>query len=338
MRFTHLMLDRFLRSRLLQLAATVVALASLVGGAAAQPYPTRTVTIVVPFAAGGPTDIIARLLAERLQSSLGQPFIIENVTGAAGTTGVGRVARAPADGYTFVMASISTHVFNAVVYNKLGYDVMEFEPVALVCSAPMMIIGRKSLPASNLKELVDYFKTNPDKGTQGYYGVGNISHVGGVYFQKETGAHYAYVAYRGSNPAMQDLLAGQIDIIIDLAASAVPQVQAGNIKGFAVMGKTRLKQVPDVPTTDEAGWPGFYMNYWNAIWAPKGTPKDIIAKVNGVIANALAGDEIVRKRLEELAQMIPTREQATPDALGKLQKDEAAKWWPIIKAANIKVE
>jgi tripartite-type tricarboxylate transporter receptor subunit TctC len=323
--------------RLLQLAAGAAAIASLAGAALAQSYPTRTATIIVPFAAGGPTDIIARLLGERLQASLGQPFIVENVTGAAGTTGVGRAVRAPADGYTFVLSSISTHVFNGVVY-KLAYDVInDFEPVALVATSPMVIIGRKSLPASNLKELVEWFKANPDKGTQGFYGIGNISHVGGVYFQKETGARYAYVSYRGSNPAMQDLLAGQIDIIVDLAGSAVPQIQAGTIKGFAVMGKTRLKQAPDVPTTDEVGMPGLHMTYWNALWAPKGTPKDAIRKVNAVIVEALA-DPKVRKRLEDMANEIPPREQMTPEALGALQRAEADKWWPIIRAANIKVE
>jgi tripartite-type tricarboxylate transporter receptor subunit TctC len=323
--------------RLLQLAAGAAALASLTGAAAAESYPTRTATIIVPFAAGGPTDIFARLLGERLQTALGQPFIVENVTGAAGTTGVGRAARAPGDGYTFVLASVSTHVLNGAVY-KTGYDVIkDFEPVALVATSPVVIIGRKSLPANTLKELVGWFKANPDKGTQGYYGIGNISHVAGVYFQKESGANYAYVSYRGSNPAMQDLIAGQIDIVFDLAGSAVPQIKAGTIKGFAIMGKDRLAQVPDVPTTDEAGMPGFHMTYWNAMWAPKGTPKEIIGKVNAVIVDAMT-DPRIRKRFEDMAQVIPTPEEMTPGALGALQRAEAEKWWPIIKAANIKVE
>jgi tripartite-type tricarboxylate transporter receptor subunit TctC len=326
------------RRRLLQLAAGAAALASLTGIAAAEPYPSRTVTVIVPFAAGGPSDVIARLLAEHAQASLGQPFVIENVTGAAGSTGSGRAAKAVPDGYTLVLSSVSTHVLNGAVYPRLGYHVIDdFEPIIQVTSSPLFIVARKTLPANNLKGLIDWLKANPSKATQGFYGIGNISHVAGVYFQKETGTRYAFVNYRGANPAMQDLLAGQIDFIIDLSASAVPQIAAGTIKGLAVTSRTRMAQVPTVPTTDEAGMPGFHMTLWNAFWAPKGTPKEIVAKLNATFVEALA-DPKVRKGLGDLGQEIPARGQQTPESLGRLQRAEADRWWPLMKANNIKIE
>jgi tripartite-type tricarboxylate transporter receptor subunit TctC len=324
--------------RLLQLVAGLATLASLASVALAQSYPAKSVIVVVPFAAGGPSDVIARLLAEHAQAALGQPFIIENVTGAAGSTGSGRVAKAAPDGYTLVLSSVSTHVLNGAVYPKLGYRVIDdFTPIIQVTSSPMFIVARKTLPANNLKELIAWLKANPDKATQGFYGIGNMSHVGGVYFQKETGTKFAFVNYKGANPAMQDLLGGQIDFIVDLSASAVPQIAAGTIKGFAVTSKTRMAQVPDVPTTDEAGLPGFHMMLWNAFWAPKGTPESIVAKLNATFAAALA-DPKVRAKLADLGQEIPPPEQQTPEALLALQRAEAKKWWPLMKANNIKVE
>jgi tripartite-type tricarboxylate transporter receptor subunit TctC len=329
---------KLLRREVLALGAGVAALASLTATAHAQSYPARPVTMVVPFAAGGPVDTIGRIVAERLQAALGQPFVIENVAGAAGTTGVGRAARAPADGYTLSVGSVSTHVMNGAIYNKLGYDPLaDFEPIAMVASSPLLLVGKKSLPADDLKGLVGWLKQNPDKATQGTFGAGNISHVTGLYFQKETGTRYAFVPYRGAALAMQDLLAGQIDIVFDFAVTAVPQVRAGTVKGYAVTAKTRLAATPDVPTAEEVGLQGFDITYWNAIWAPKGTPKEIVARLNGVVMDALA-DPAVRKRLEELGQDVPAREQQTPEALAALEKAEAERWWPIIKAANIKVE
>jgi tripartite-type tricarboxylate transporter receptor subunit TctC len=327
----------FPRRQLLRLAAEAAALAAITGLARGEAFPSRPVTIVVPFAPGGPNDTLGRILGERLQASLGQPFVIENVAGAAGSLGVGRVARAPGDGYTLSIGSVSTHVYNGAVY-RLTYDPLnDFEPVAMVASSPLLIVGKKALPAGDLKGLIAWLKDNPDKATQGMFGVGNISHVAGVHFQKETATRYAFVTYRGAAPGMQDLVAGQIDMMMDFPVTSVPQMRAGNIKGYAVTAKTRLAVAPDVPTVDEAGLPGFYVTYWNGLWASKGTPREAIVKLNAAVVEALA-DPAVRKRLADLGQEIPPREQQTPEALLALQKAEIQKWWPIIKAASIKVE
>jgi tripartite-type tricarboxylate transporter receptor subunit TctC len=321
----------------LRLAAGVAALVAVSGLACAQTYPSRPITMVVAFAAGGQTDTIGRIMAESMQVSLGQPVVVENVSGAGGSIGTGRVARAAADGYTLIFGSVTTHVINGAVY-KLTYDIFnDFEPVAQVASSPLLIVGRKSLPADDLKELIGWLNANPDKATQATFGPGNISHLAGLYLQRETGTRFAFVPYRGSAPAIQDVLAGQIDIMIDLAASSVPQVRAGTLKGFAVMAKTRLEAAPDVPTTDEAGLPGFHVTFWNGFWVPKGTPKDVIGTLNAAIVTALA-NPTVRERLAALGQDIPPREEQTPEALGAMQQAETKRWWPIIKSANIKAE
>ncbi len=322
--------------RKLSLAILLATLTS-VGDADAQTYPSRPITMVVPYAAGGPTDTIARIMAERMRGPLGQIIIVENVTGAAGTLGVGRVARAAPDGYTISIGHWGTHVVNGAIY-ALPYDVFnDFEPVSMIATNPQLIVARKALPAKDLQELVAWLKANSAKATQGTAGHGSASHVSGVYLQSITGARFQFVPYRGAGPAMQDLVAGQIDLMVDQAANSLPQVRAGTIKAFAVTEKTRLAAAPEIPTVDEAGVPGLHISIWHALWMPKGTPKDIIAKLNAAVVDALA-DPGARQRLADLGQEIPPRAQQTPQALAAYHKAEIEKWWPIIKAANIKGE
>jgi tripartite-type tricarboxylate transporter receptor subunit TctC len=325
------------RRTFLHLAAGAAALPALPQIARAQAYPARSVTLVAPFPAGGPVDTIARILGEHMQRSLGQTFIVEDISGAAGSVGVGRVARAAPDGYTLSVGQWSTHVANAAIY-KLPYDTLsDFQPIALLSSNPGLIVGRKDLPANNLKELVAWLKANPETATQGTPGVGGFGHIGGVFFQKVTGTSHRFIPYRGAAPMMQALLAGQVDMVIDTPTTSIPQILGGAIKGFAVMSKTRLAAIPDVPTVDEAGLPGLYLLQWNAVWAPKDTPRDIVMTLNKAIIETMA-DPSVRKRLADLGQEIYPPEQQTPEALAAFQKAELEKWRPIITAANIRVE
>ncbi len=318
------------------LGALVLTLACAIGaGATAQSFPTRPVTLVVPFAAGGPTDAITRIVAERMRVSLGQTVIIENVTGADGSIGVGRVARAVPDGYTLSIGQWSTHVLNGAAYT-LPYDLLkDFEPVALIATNPEIIVSNTAVPAKDLRELIGWLKPNPGKVS---VGMASMSHrVAAVYFQNNTGARFVFVPYRGAGPAMQDLVSRQIDMMFDQAANSLPQLRNGTIKAYAVTAKERLASAPDVPTVDEAGLPGFYIAVWTALWAPAGTPAPVIAKLNGSVVDAL-GNPAVRSRLADLGQDIPPRDQQSPAALGALQRAEIEKWWPIIKAANIKPE
>jgi tripartite-type tricarboxylate transporter receptor subunit TctC len=312
--------------------------AVMLGGAVqAQDYPTRPITIVVPFAAGGPTDAIARSISDRMRLSLGQTVIVENVTGAGGSIGVGRAARAAPDGYTISLGHTGTHVVNGAIY-PLQYDVLnDFEPIALVASNPMMVVTKNSIPAKNLRELIDWLRANADKISTGTAGVGSASHFSGVYFQNLIKVPLNFVPYRGTGPALIDLVAGQIDMIVDQASNAMTQVQAGKIRAYAISDAKRLAAAPDIPTADEAGLPGFHISLWSALWAPKGTPKDVIAKLNRAVMDALA-DPAVRKRMADVGLEIPPAEQQTPQALAALHKAEIEKWWPIIKAANIKPE
>jgi tripartite-type tricarboxylate transporter receptor subunit TctC len=305
--------------------------------AAAPSYPAHAITLVVPFAAGGPADLVARILSEPLRTSLGQPIIVDNITGAGGSVGVGRVAHAAPDGYTLSIGHWSTHVVNGAIY-ALSYDLVnDLEPIARLPSNPMVIVTRKSVPAKNLKELVAWLKTNDNRVTVGTAGAGSGAHVAGVYFQNLIRAHFQFVPYRGTGPALLDLMAGQIDMIVDQASNSLPQVRAGQIRAYAVTAATRLAAAPDIPTADEAGLPGFHMSLWYGAWASKGTAEDIIARLNAAFVDAMA-DARVRQRFAELALEIPPREQQTAAALGALQKAEIAKWWPIIKAAEIKAE
>lgn len=303
-----------------------------------EPYPSRAVVMIVPFGAGGPVDTVARTLAERMRVPLGQQVVIENVTGASGTIGVGRVARAAPDGYTVSIGNWPTHVVNGAVF-ALQYDLLkDFEPVARLSSNPYVLVGKKGLPAKDLKELIAWLKANPDRGTQGTAGPGSGQHVSGVYFQSVTGARYSFVPYRaGSSDIMKDLVGGHIDLTFDQAITALPYVRSGDVKAFAVTANTRLATAPDIPTVDEAGAPGVYISTWNGLWVPKGTPRDMIAKLTAAAMEALA-DPAVRERLAGLGQEIPPREQQTAEALGAHHKAEIEKWWPIIKSANIKVE
>ena len=328
-----------MRTRRLLLSSLALAVAALAstGGAATSIYPSRPITIIVPFAAGGPGDTLTRILAERMRASLGQPVIVDNVGGAAGRIGTGRVARSAPDGYTVGYGSAATHMANGAVYS-LSYDVLkDFKPVSLLASTPQLIVAKKTMPANNLIELIAWLKANPDKASQATSGLGGYSHLAGLFFQKQTGTRFQFVAYRGGAQSMQDLVAGQIDLMIDQALNALPQVRNGNIRAYAVASNTRLTQAPETPTVDEAGLPGFHFSHWYAFFVSKGTPKPIIDTLNAATMEALA-DPAVRTRLADLGLEIFPREQQTPEALRAFHKAEIEKWWPIIKEAGIRAE
>ena len=313
----------------------MAALPLLTRRATAQAYPSRPITVVVPYAAGGPVDTIARILTERMRAPLGQTIIIENVVGAGGSIGTGRVARAAPDGYTVAIGNWGTHVVNGAIYT-LNFDLLkDFAPVVQLPGEPFFVVANPKVQANTLGELIAWIKANPGKVMAATSGVGGPSHVAGLLFQKETGTQVQLVPYRGGNPAMQDVVAGQVDMMFMGPSLSLPQHRSGKIKIYAVLSKTRLASAPDIPTVDEAGLPGFYAAVWHGLWVPKGTPKEIIAKLNAAAMEALA-DEATRKRYTELGLEIPPREQQTPEALGALQKAEIEKWWPIVKAADIK--
>jgi tripartite-type tricarboxylate transporter receptor subunit TctC len=324
------------REFLLALAASTFAV-NLAGPATAQDYPSRPITVVVPFPAGGPTDAVGRIVADRMRASLGQSVIVENVAGAGGSVGIGRVARAAPDGYTIALGIWSTQVVNAAIYT-LPYDVVkDFEPVALLANSPLVIAGKKAVPADDLEGLIAWLKANPDKASQGTAGVGTPPHIAGVLFQDITDTRYQFVHYRGSAPATQDLVAGQIDFVIDSPVTLLPQARAGSIKVYAVTTKSRLASAPAIPTVDEAGLPGFQLSVWLGFFAPKGTPKPIVERLNAAAVEALAIPE-VRAKFAELGLELFPRDQETPAVLAAMQKADIDKWWPVIKAAGIKAE
>jgi tripartite-type tricarboxylate transporter receptor subunit TctC len=322
--------------------AAGIAFALTLGVAAAAPaiaddYPSHPITMIVPLAPGGSTDVLGRIIAQAMSARLGQTVVVENVSGAAGTIGVTRAERATPDGYTIQWGMWGTNVANGAIY-PLDFNLLtDLDPVALVATQPFLVDARKTMPANNLSELVAWLKANADKATMGTSGVGSPSHVAGVLMENLVGVKWQMISYRSAGLATQDLLAGTTDIQLDTPAVSLPHVKSGDLKAYAVTAKERIAVAPDIPTTDEAGLPGFYFSFWHGMWAPKGTPKPIIAKLSKAIMDSLA-DPDTRKKLTDLAQVIYPPEQQTPEGLHAFQKAEVEKWYPIIKAAGIKAE
>jgi len=325
----------FTRRALLSATAGVGCGMLNLGPASAQGFPSRPITMVVPVAAGSGMDTVARIFAERMRAPLGQPVVVENVGGASGTIGIGRVARASPDGYTLSYGAWATHVVNGAVY-ALPYDLNnDFEAISQTISTRFLIAAKNAMPAKDLQGLVAWLKANPNKASAGTSGAGSPAHIGGVLLQSLTGTRFQFVPYRGTAPAMQDLVAGQIDLMVDNTVNALPLHRAGRIKVYAILSSNRSAAAPDIPTADEAGVPGFHLASWHGIWAPKGTPKDIIAKLNATVVDALT-DPAVHKRVAELGAEIAPPAHQTPEGFDTFHRAEIAKWWPIIKAAGIK--
>jgi len=314
---------------------TLAAAVSLSASAAqAQAYPTRNITMIVPFAAGGPTDVVARIVTGHMAPALGQSIIIENVVGAGGTTGATRAARAANDGYTLITGHMGTHAASVPLYPKLGYQPeKDFEPVALLAGTPILILARKDFPPKDLKEFVTYVKANVEKVNAAHAGVGSVSHVSCQLLNSILDIKPTGVPFNGTGPAMNALVGGQVDYMCDQIVNAVPQINGGTIKAYAVATAERNPSLPDVPTTAEAGLPAFQAQAWNAVFAPKGTPAPVIGKLNAAAVKAL-DDEGVRKRLLDLGSVIPAAAERTPEALAALVKSEIAKWTPVLKPAT----
>jgi len=315
------------------IAAFALALAAI-SGAQAQPFPSRPITLIVPFPPGGSTDTAARIMAERMRPILGQPIVIENVGGAGGSIGVGRVARAPADGYTIDIGQWDTHV-GSIIY-KLNYDLeKDFEPIGLISNNPQLMVAKKNLAANNLNELVALMKKDPGKVT--FVNQNAAAHVSGILMQQLTKTEVTFIPYRGAGPAMTDLVSGQVDLLVVQGAVALPQVRAGTIKAIANLSPQRSASMADIPTSDETGVPGLYMSGWFGFWAPKGTPKDVIGTLNKAMREVLA-DPATKAKFSELGLDVAQPAQQTPEGLAAFQKAEIEKWWPIIKGAAIKAE
>lgn len=303
--------------------------------AAAQTYPSRPITLVVPLAPGGSTDVIGRLTAEGMSRVIGAPIVVENISGAGGSTGVGRVVKATPDGYTFLVGQWGTNVASGAIYS-LSFDLLQdLQPIGLIATQPFLVVARRSMEAANLKELLAWIKANPEKATQGHAGIGSPGHVSGIFLQNATGLKWAMVAYRSAGPALQDVLTGNIDIALDTPATSKPHIDAGTLKAYATTSKARIAAFPNLPTVEEAGVPGYTFSFWHALWAPKGIPADALAKLTGALKTALA-DPAMREKLVGLSQEIFPADQQAPEALATFQKAEVERWWPIIKAAGIK--
>jgi tripartite-type tricarboxylate transporter receptor subunit TctC len=320
--------------------AACVTFASMFGSlesVCAETFPSHPLTMIVPFPAGGPTDTLARILADRMKVSLGQPVIVENVTGAGASIGDARAAQAAPDGYTMILGNWTSHVGAGAMYQSAHEAMERMQPISELSATPLMIVGKNSLPAKSAKELIAWLKANPNKASVATIGAGSGAHVCWLYFADKVGVSGQLVPYRGGAPVMSDLVAGQIDLFCAEASQTLPFLRSGKIKAFAVMSKERWPSMPDVPTMDEVGAKGTYISFWNGMWTTKGTPKDVVAKLNAAIVDALA-DPGVRKRLTDIGHVIAPRNEQTPEALAAFHKAEMDKWWPIIKAANIKVQ
>lgn len=327
----------FRRRQILGLAAGAVAASGISRTARGDSFPTRPITLVVPFAAGALNDIVARVLGEGFRNALGQPGLVENVTGADGTIATSRVARAVPDGYTLIVGSWNTHVANSLIY-RVQYDVVkDFEPVALLPDAPMFLIAKKNEPANDLQEFIAWLKANPDKGSIGTAGVGSAPHMLALLFRKQTGTQFRLIPYRGAAPAMQDVIAGQIDATFITTGPALPHVLSGSVKAFGVTAAKRVPAAPQIPTMQESGLSNFIFTYWAGLFAPRGTPKPIVEKLSSAVA-ATFNDPKVRQKLDGEGFEVPASDQMTPQALAALQKSEIDKWWPIIKESGIKAE
>jgi tripartite-type tricarboxylate transporter receptor subunit TctC len=324
-----------MQRRALFLLACSAATASPIG-ALAQSYPAKAVSIVVPYPAGGPTDTLTRFLAEAMQRTLGQSVLVDNVTGASGAVGVTKAARAAPDGYTLSVGHAGSHITIWAMQPGSFELLRDLAPVAMFAVNPLFISARKSLEPANLRELLAWLKANPDKATMGG-ALGTIGHMASLDLRQRTGVTFQFVPYRGGAPAMQDLLSGQIDLLIDQAANSLPQLRAGKIKAYAVTAGERLAVAPEIPTVDEAGLPGFHVSVWHAIWVPRATPAAVIERLNAAIREALASTSLQR-RFADLGQDIPPVEMQTVRALAEFQKSEVERWAPLLKAANLKTD
>jgi tripartite-type tricarboxylate transporter receptor subunit TctC len=321
-----------MKTTLLTIAA---ALGLAVTGAQAQNYPNRPITMIVPFAAGGPTDVVARIVTDHMSRTLGQQIVVENVAGAGGTTGITRASQAQPDGYTIMMGHMGTHGAAPALYPNLKYDpTKDFAPIGLAAGTPILIVAKKDFPANDLQEAIAYLKKNGDKVNMAHAGVGSVSHSTGVLFNSTIDIKPTFVAYRGTGPALNDLMAGTVDFMTDQIVNVAPQIQGGNIKAFAIATPERSPALPNVPTTKEAGLESYQVSAWNAVFAPKGVPQEVVTKLNDALVKSLE-DENTKKRLADLGGVLPTAEERTPAGLQKLVENEVARWTPVLKAAGV---